>query len=165
MPWFLATIYDRFMRKAEAASLGDWRCELLARVAGDGLEVGAGTGINLAFYGPEVRRLVMTEPEKGMRARLEKRAAATPVVGLEVVEASSERPQASAVYHALAISSLQNQGSLSRAGCIGPEDTLRLQRLLLALQHQQCLAGPRRAGLRLLGAADPIAIAALVTIR
>ena len=93
MSWFLATIYDGFMRKTEAAGLGDWRRELLATAGGDVLEVGAGTGVNLPCYGPAVRRLVLTEPDRRMRALLEKRAAATRPADarLEVLAASVER--------------------------------------------------------------------------
>ena len=93
MSWFLATIYDGFMRKTEAAGLGDWRRELLATAGGDVLEVGAGTGVNLPCYGPAVHRLVLTEPDRRMRALLEKRAAATRPADarLEVLAASVER--------------------------------------------------------------------------
>ena len=92
MSWFLATIYDRFMRKAEEAGLGAWRGELLAPVGGDVLEIGAGTGANLACYGPDVRRLVLAEPEPRMRARLEARLAAAGRNGhAEVADAAAEK--------------------------------------------------------------------------
>ena len=42
---------------------------------GDVLEVGAGTGLNLSIYGPEVASLTLTEPEPPMLKRLRKRAA------------------------------------------------------------------------------------------
>jgi ubiquinone/menaquinone biosynthesis C-methylase UbiE len=39
------------------------------------LELGAGTGLNLAHYPPGVEQLVLTEPEEPMLARLRERAA------------------------------------------------------------------------------------------
>jgi ubiquinone/menaquinone biosynthesis C-methylase UbiE len=62
------------MRATEAACLEAWRAALLAPVAGAVLELGAGTGANLAHYplGPagSVRRLVLAEPDHHMRGRL-----------------------------------------------------------------------------------------------
>jgi hypothetical protein len=37
------------------------------------LEIGAGTGANLPFYGPAVESLTVTEPEPPMLRRLERR--------------------------------------------------------------------------------------------
>ncbi len=54
-----ATLYDPMMRGAEDACLRDWRRELLHDVDGDVLEVGAGTGANVALYPPAVRGLVV----------------------------------------------------------------------------------------------------------
>lgn len=91
MSWFLATIYDRFMHQAEEAGLGAWRRELLADVDGDVLEIGAGTGANLACYGPDVRRLVLAEPEPRMRAQLQARVDATArTLRAEVVDTPGE---------------------------------------------------------------------------
>jgi len=70
MSWLMARIYDRFMREAEAACLGDWRHELIAPLGGDVLEIGSGTGVNLPHYGDGVRRLVLCEPEPNMRRQL-----------------------------------------------------------------------------------------------
>src|SRR5207249_6677845 len=38
------------------------------------LEIGAGTGANLSLYGPAVESLTLTEPERPMLRRLERRA-------------------------------------------------------------------------------------------
>lgn len=94
MSWFMATIYDQLMWKAELAGLGEWRAELLAGVAGTLLEVGAGTGANLAYYPPGLERLVLTEPDVRMRARLSRRLASSaprPAAPIEVIDASLER--------------------------------------------------------------------------
>ena len=48
MSWLMSAIDDRFMRASERACLGAWRDELLRGLAGEVLEVGAGTGVNLS---------------------------------------------------------------------------------------------------------------------
>ena len=69
-----ALTYDRQIAKVEQAMLGDLRRDLLAGAAGHVLEIGAGTGANLAHYGPGVESLTITEPEPNMLRRLERRA-------------------------------------------------------------------------------------------
>ena len=69
-----ALVYDRQMAKAEQAGLGALRAELLARARGHVLEIGAGTGANLSYYGPQVQSLTLTEPEPPMMRRLQRRA-------------------------------------------------------------------------------------------
>lgn len=70
----MAAIYDRFMKSAEEACLDAWRAELLGPVEGRVLEIGAGTGANLRHYAPKLERLVLTEPDRHMLAKLEPRA-------------------------------------------------------------------------------------------
>ena len=70
---FFAMTYDRQMTKVEKAGLGAWREGLLAGAAGQVLEIGAGTGSNLRFYGPAVESLTLTEPETPMLHRLERK--------------------------------------------------------------------------------------------
>jgi ubiquinone/menaquinone biosynthesis C-methylase UbiE len=73
MSRLFAALYDPFMRSAERACLAEWRAELLQDAAGNVLEVGAGTGANLPFYAPPVGRLILTEPDADMLARLRRR--------------------------------------------------------------------------------------------
>jgi len=70
---FFAATYDRQMKRVEKAGLTTLRHGLLAEAAGQVLEVGGGTGANLAHYGPAVKSLVITEPEVSMLKRLERR--------------------------------------------------------------------------------------------
>jgi ubiquinone/menaquinone biosynthesis C-methylase UbiE len=49
------------------------RRALLAHANGRVLEIGAGTGLNLAHYPDELRELVLVEPEPAMRDRLTRR--------------------------------------------------------------------------------------------
>ena len=67
--------YDRQIAKVEKAGLRACREGLLAGTAGQVLEIGAGTGSNLRFYGPAVESLTLTEPEIPMLRRLERKAA------------------------------------------------------------------------------------------
>jgi ubiquinone/menaquinone biosynthesis C-methylase UbiE len=70
-----AGIYDHCMARTEKDGLGAHRAQLLSSVSGDVLEIGAGTGANLGYYGEGIRTLTLTEPEKPMARRLEKHLA------------------------------------------------------------------------------------------
>jgi ubiquinone/menaquinone biosynthesis C-methylase UbiE len=65
--------YDRFMATAEKADLGARRAALLADARGRVLELGAGTGVNLPYYGPDVAEVVLLEPSEPMARRLERK--------------------------------------------------------------------------------------------
>ena len=71
---FFALTYDRSSAKVEKAGLGALREDLVGGASGDVLEIGGGTGANLAHYGPGVESLTITEPETPMLKRLEKKA-------------------------------------------------------------------------------------------
>jgi len=89
---FGAMIYDRFLMGAsQQAGLAEKRREALAAASGEVLEIGAGTGLNLAAYPREgITRLVCTEPNAAMSRQLEARSSEAPVE-VEVVAASAER--------------------------------------------------------------------------
>ena len=87
----MAAIYDRQFTKCEAAGLSEWRRALLEDLTGTVVEIGAGTGLNLAHYPPTVERLVLAEPDRHMRRKLEpKVAAANHPFPVEVVETGVE---------------------------------------------------------------------------
>ena len=65
--------YDRQMAKVEKAGLRPVREGLIAGAGGRVLEIGGGTGANLALYGPAVESLTITEPETPMLRRLERK--------------------------------------------------------------------------------------------
>jgi ubiquinone/menaquinone biosynthesis C-methylase UbiE len=69
-----AAMYDGQMRRSEKAGLTDMRTALIAQAAGNVLEIGAGTGANLAHYGSAVSSLTVTEPDVFMFKRLERHA-------------------------------------------------------------------------------------------
>ena len=68
-----AITYDRQIARAEEAGLRAMRKQLLAGAAGQVVEIGAGTGANLPWYGPEVKSLTVTEPVQPMVRKLERR--------------------------------------------------------------------------------------------
>lgn len=89
LSWSMAKCYDAVMRNAETASLGGWRRELLNPLAGDILEVGAGTGVNLDYYSDSVASLTLSEPDRHMRAQLSKRLA-TVTIAHQIIDAPAE---------------------------------------------------------------------------
>ena len=76
---FFALTYDRCMASTERAGLADIRQRLLANAAGEVLEIGAGTGANLTWYGPAATSLTLTEPDPSMLRRLDLAAQTAPV--------------------------------------------------------------------------------------
>jgi ubiquinone/menaquinone biosynthesis C-methylase UbiE len=80
-----ARVYDRVLAPLEEAGLQAWRAELLGGLAGAGtvVEIGAGTGANLAHYPASVERLVLTEPEPAMLSQLRDRLDRVPA-GIDV---------------------------------------------------------------------------------
>ncbi|MBX3222696.1 MAG: methyltransferase domain-containing protein [Labilithrix sp.] len=76
MSWLFATVYDPFMRRTEEACLAEWRRDLLGALperAGRVLEIGAGTGANVALYPRTLERLVLTDADEHMLVRLRRR--------------------------------------------------------------------------------------------
>jgi ubiquinone/menaquinone biosynthesis C-methylase UbiE len=71
--WLFAALYDRMLAGTEKAGLRERRARLLESARGSVLEIGAGTGLNLPFYGTSVEALTVTEPEAPMARRLAKR--------------------------------------------------------------------------------------------
>jgi ubiquinone/menaquinone biosynthesis C-methylase UbiE len=87
-----AALYDRMLSGTERAGLQDMRAELLAEARGRTVELGAGTGLNLAHYTDAVTELVLTEPDPHMARRLRGRLQDEPPAPsqVEVVEAPAE---------------------------------------------------------------------------
>ena len=87
----IAAVYDRLTQASEAACLQQWRGELLRHLAGQVLEVGAGTGLNLPYYPRTLSRLVLSEPDPHMRRKLSQKARAQHWDQAQVLDASLER--------------------------------------------------------------------------
>ena len=67
-----AALYDRLTRRLEREVLAPRRAQLLADLRGDVLDIGAGTGANLAHL-TDATRVVAAEPSAAMRRRLARR--------------------------------------------------------------------------------------------
>ncbi len=88
-----AALYDRMLSGTERAGLREMRAGLLAGAQGRTLELGAGTGLNLAHYTDAVTELVLTEPDPHMARRLRRRLDSEPSAPdrVEVVETPAEQ--------------------------------------------------------------------------
>jgi ubiquinone/menaquinone biosynthesis C-methylase UbiE len=85
-----AALYDPFNKGSEAAGMREERHQLLAGTEGATIEIGAGTGLNLAHYPEAVTRLVLAEPDLHMRRRLRRRVEALDRAA-EIIDAPAER--------------------------------------------------------------------------
>jgi ubiquinone/menaquinone biosynthesis C-methylase UbiE len=83
MSRLFSPFYDRFSAAAEEACLKSWREQLLKSAHGTVLEIGAGTGANLPFYTTAVSKLILNEPDAGMRHELNKKLANYPHLTVE----------------------------------------------------------------------------------
>lgn len=85
-----ALLYDTAFVLAEKRGLHKIRFELLRQARGKVVELGAGTGLNVAHYPKDVEELLLTEPDPHMASKLRKRIAGTPVkVSIAQVSADS----------------------------------------------------------------------------
>lgn len=87
--WLFACVYDRFTAGAEAAGLRTHRERLLRNARGRVLEIGAGTGANLPFYG-DADSVTVAEPEAPMARRLARRIREQSRA-IELIHAPAER--------------------------------------------------------------------------
>jgi ubiquinone/menaquinone biosynthesis C-methylase UbiE len=86
---FAAMTYDPFLALGEHRGMREQRRRLLRRARGTVLEIGAGTGLNLAHYPGDVDELILSEPADPMARRLEARLRRSDVRGA-VLHAGAE---------------------------------------------------------------------------
>jgi SAM-dependent methyltransferase len=86
----MALLYDPFVWLGEMAGMRRRRSTLLGDAYGCVVEIGAGTGLNIAHYPDEVAELVLVEPEPGMRRKLARRLERHGRVA-RIIEAPAER--------------------------------------------------------------------------
>lgn len=84
-----AALYDTFQSAAERTWLGRAREQLVGGVEGEVIEIGGGTGANLEHF-HAARRVVVTEPDDEMRARLEHKRLGLATVPVELSADSAE---------------------------------------------------------------------------
>jgi SAM-dependent methyltransferase len=85
-----ARVYARLSPRSERQGAAEHRDELLARLAGRVIEVGAGNGLTFGHYEPGVTEVVAVEPEPYLRARAQE-AVAGARVPVRVVDAIADR--------------------------------------------------------------------------
>lgn len=73
-----AALYEPFLWFGERRGMRSHRAALLSAARGIVMEIGAGTGLNLAHYPGHVTRLILTEPDPAMYRRLNARVAGDP---------------------------------------------------------------------------------------
>jgi hypothetical protein len=73
--WALAfaVLYDPVLWVGERLGMCSHRRDLLQHASGQTVELGSGTGVNLAHYPDDLDKLILTEPEAPMRTRLERK--------------------------------------------------------------------------------------------
>lgn len=85
-----AAVYDRVLAGVERAGLAGRRSALVATASGRVLEIGAGTGANLAHLPDGLTGVTLSEPSAGMRRRLARRVAASGRTDVTVIGAGAE---------------------------------------------------------------------------
>jgi ubiquinone/menaquinone biosynthesis C-methylase UbiE len=86
----MAMVYDPFLWLGEIAGMRRRRRTLVAEARGRVVEIGAGTGLNVAHYPDAVDELILTEPEPGMRRQIARRLERQASVA-RVIAAPAER--------------------------------------------------------------------------
>ena len=85
-----AVLYDPVLWVGEVVGMRRRRRTVVATARGRVVEIGAGTGLNMAHYPDGLDELVLTEPEPGMRRKLAKKASRR-AFAARVVDSPAER--------------------------------------------------------------------------
>jgi ubiquinone/menaquinone biosynthesis C-methylase UbiE len=86
----MARVYDPFVWLGETVGMRNRRKALVENARGRVVEIGAGTGLNIAHYPDGIAELVLTEPDEAMRRRLARRLQRHGRVA-RIVDAPAER--------------------------------------------------------------------------
>jgi ubiquinone/menaquinone biosynthesis C-methylase UbiE len=100
-----ARFYSWISPAMERAGVAEHRQRLLAGLSGRVIEVGAGNGMNFAYYPPEVTSVLAVEPELHLRD-IARRTAEEAPVKIDVVDGVAEQLPADAAAFDAAVASL-----------------------------------------------------------
>ena len=78
------------MSRAEKQCLHEWRIELLKRLKGYVLEIGAGTGANISAYPTNIEQLLLLEPNQMMHKQLKHNMQASGLKSISLLSAQAE---------------------------------------------------------------------------
>ena len=85
----MAVLYDPFVWLGELVGMRRRRRALVSGAYGRVVEIGAGTGLNVAHYPEGLDELVLTEPEPGMRRKLARKVSRR-ALAARIVDAPAE---------------------------------------------------------------------------
>lgn len=145
MSLLTAHFYDRVMAKTEAACLRAWRRGLLAQAGGEVLEIGAGTGANIAFYPDRVTRLVLSEPDRHMRRILQAKAGGLRLDNVSILGGAAEHIETDDASFDTVVTTLVCCSVTDLDACLGEiRRVLRPGGSLLFLEHVAAARGSAR---------------------
>ena len=98
-------LYPHIARASEKGGGGEHRRALLAGLSGRVIEVGAGHGLNFAYYPPAVSEVLAVEPEAHLRELAQRASERTPVSIRIVADSAEALPAADGEFDA-AVASL-----------------------------------------------------------
>jgi SAM-dependent methyltransferase len=112
--------YTRVQERSEAAGMREIRRALVADARGRVLEVGAGTGLNVAHYGAGVDDLLLVEPAPGMREALVAAAAEATATATTTATATAAARATAAATATTAVTAAATATTPSSAGSRRP---------------------------------------------
>lgn len=139
-----ASVYDRYNQGAERTWLGEARRLAISHARGRVLEIGAGTGMNLQYYG-KVESVLACEPDPAYRKRLRHRLPGAQVP-VEMIDAPAEQlPLASASFDTLVSTPVLCSVDDPKRSAAELRRVIRPDGMLLLVEHIRTEAGGIRA--------------------
>jgi ubiquinone/menaquinone biosynthesis C-methylase UbiE len=137
-------VYDPFLWLGERRAMTDLRQEIVGRASGRVLELGAGTGLNLRHYRPDLDELVLTEPEPAMVKRLERRKARVAPANSRVLSTPAEQlPFAAGTFDVVVATLVFCTVANPAAALLEARRVLRDGGKLLYIEHVRAPAGSK----------------------
>lgn len=120
-----ARVYTKVVEMSEERGGAEHRQKLLAGLSGRVVEIGAGSGANFSHYPTSVREVLAMEPERYLRERAQRAAAATPVA-VSVVDGDAD--------HVLSETGSFDAGVVALVLCTVPDQQRALDELFRVIR-------------------------------